>query len=98
MGIRGCAKIFPVLLRMVHQSRLQPQLSTTYGILRHQSGRVYVQLRRDSPQVPRLDLFLLLNLSASLRKQKTTTFSKSLLIKLIETHPVRHPSFCVFFK
>ena len=52
MGIRGCVKIFPIFLRMVHQSGLEQQLQITTGILRHQSGRVHIQLRRNSAQVP----------------------------------------------
>lgn len=52
VGIRGCAKIFPIFLRMVHQSGLEQQLQITTGVLRHQSGRVHIQLRRNSAQVP----------------------------------------------
>lgn len=52
VGIWGRVKILPVLLRMVHQPGLEQQLQITSGILRHQSDRVHVQLRRNSAQVP----------------------------------------------
>lgn len=51
MGIRRGVKVFPVLLRLVHQPRFRERLQASFGLLRDEPSRLHLQLHGDTAQV-----------------------------------------------